>query len=315
MRLRARQPSLRSPALRDERWHIPDHFNFTRDVVEALAGDPKRRALTSLGKDGVIEPRSFMQISEGATRWASILREHGVRLGTGGGSRREASTGSRSSSASSSAPSRSRAHHPEGRCARGSDLRHRARTPGGRALGAAGDRADDLHGRRPLPRRRPRAPRIGRSRRGADAQHVVPRSRFHPLDSWHRGRIEGRRAHTCIRLRESGRRRALARCGAGRCRVVSGAVDSPHAVWNALAGRGRVEPRSFSITGSSTRTSDSTCSTGSARPSSASRRRSTERSPGCASSIGSARRASDASSRPATISSPRSSRLSRSGGA
>ncbi|HEU0246610.1 MAG TPA: AMP-binding protein [Gaiellaceae bacterium] len=68
-----------APALKDERWHIPDNFNFTRDVVEALAGDPKRRALTSLGKDGVIEPRSFMQISEGATRWASILREHGVR--------------------------------------------------------------------------------------------------------------------------------------------------------------------------------------------------------------------------------------------
>jgi acyl-coenzyme A synthetase/AMP-(fatty) acid ligase len=67
------------PALKDERWHIPDHFNFTRDVVEALAGDPKRRALTSLGKDGVIEPRSFMQISEGASRWAVILREYGVR--------------------------------------------------------------------------------------------------------------------------------------------------------------------------------------------------------------------------------------------
>lgn len=57
-----------TPALKDERWQIPDHFNFTRDVVEALAGDPKRRALTSLGKDGVIEPRSFMQVSEGATR-------------------------------------------------------------------------------------------------------------------------------------------------------------------------------------------------------------------------------------------------------
>ncbi|HSF62524.1 MAG TPA: AMP-binding protein [Gaiellaceae bacterium] len=68
-----------TPALKDERWHVPDHFNFTRDVVEVLARDPKRRALTSLGKDGVIEPRSFMQISEGVTRWASILREHGVR--------------------------------------------------------------------------------------------------------------------------------------------------------------------------------------------------------------------------------------------
>ncbi|MEP7223488.1 MAG: AMP-binding protein, partial [Actinomycetota bacterium] len=67
------------PALTDERWQIPDRFNFTRDVVEALAKDPKRRALTFLGKDGVIEPRTFMQISERASRWASVLREHGVQ--------------------------------------------------------------------------------------------------------------------------------------------------------------------------------------------------------------------------------------------
>lgn len=46
------------PALVDGRWQIPDRFNFTRDVVEALARDPKRRALTSLGKEGVIEHRS-----------------------------------------------------------------------------------------------------------------------------------------------------------------------------------------------------------------------------------------------------------------
>ena len=34
------------PALVEGRWQVPDHFNFTRDVVEALARDPKRRALT-----------------------------------------------------------------------------------------------------------------------------------------------------------------------------------------------------------------------------------------------------------------------------
>jgi len=67
------------PALSDERWHIPDRFNFTRDVVEALASDPKRRALTSLGKDGVIEPRTFRQISEGAARWATVLRERAIQ--------------------------------------------------------------------------------------------------------------------------------------------------------------------------------------------------------------------------------------------
>ena len=69
------------PALTDDRWHVPDRFNFTRDVVEALASDPKRRALTFLGKDGVIEPRTFAQIAEGAARWASTLRERGVQPG------------------------------------------------------------------------------------------------------------------------------------------------------------------------------------------------------------------------------------------
>ena len=63
------------PAITDDRWHVPDRFNFTRDVVEALAGDPKRRALTLLGRDGVIEPRTFMQISEGAARWALAKRD------------------------------------------------------------------------------------------------------------------------------------------------------------------------------------------------------------------------------------------------
>jgi len=67
------------PALSDERWQVPDRFNFTRDVVEVLASDPKRRALTFLGKDGVIEPRTFMQISEGASRWATLLRERGIQ--------------------------------------------------------------------------------------------------------------------------------------------------------------------------------------------------------------------------------------------
>ena len=69
------------PALVDGRWQIPDRFNFTRDVVEALARDPKRRALTSLGKEGVIEPRSFLEISAGAALWATTLRENGVTPG------------------------------------------------------------------------------------------------------------------------------------------------------------------------------------------------------------------------------------------
>jgi len=69
------------PALEDGRWQVPDPFNFTRDVVEALAHDPKRQAVTALGKDGVIEPRTFLQLAEKSARWASLLRERGVRPG------------------------------------------------------------------------------------------------------------------------------------------------------------------------------------------------------------------------------------------
>ena len=70
-----------APALVDGRWQVPDRFNFTRDVVEALAGDPKRRAVTFLGKDGIIEPRSFRQLAEGAARWAALLREREIQPG------------------------------------------------------------------------------------------------------------------------------------------------------------------------------------------------------------------------------------------
>lgn len=70
-----------APAVRDGRWRVPDRFNFTRDVVEVLARDPKRRALTFVGADGIIEPRTFRELSEGANRWASILRDKQLRPG------------------------------------------------------------------------------------------------------------------------------------------------------------------------------------------------------------------------------------------
>jgi acetyl-CoA synthetase/medium-chain acyl-CoA synthetase len=70
-----------APALVDDRWQVPDRFNFARDVVEVLAGDPKRQAATALGKDSVIEPRTFLQLTDGAARWASLLRKRGVKPG------------------------------------------------------------------------------------------------------------------------------------------------------------------------------------------------------------------------------------------
>jgi len=69
------------PALVDGRWQIPDRFNFTQDVVEALARDPKRRALTFISTEGIIEPRTFREISEGASQWAVTLREQNVAAG------------------------------------------------------------------------------------------------------------------------------------------------------------------------------------------------------------------------------------------
>ena len=70
-----------APALVDGTWRVPSRLNFTRDVVEALAVDKKRRALTYLGHDVVIEPRTFFQLAQGAAHWATLLREAGVRPG------------------------------------------------------------------------------------------------------------------------------------------------------------------------------------------------------------------------------------------
>jgi acetyl-CoA synthetase len=60
---------------------VPKRFNFARDVVEVLADDPRRQALTFLGSDGVIEPRTFLQIAQGAARWSAYLHEHGIGPG------------------------------------------------------------------------------------------------------------------------------------------------------------------------------------------------------------------------------------------
>ncbi|GIU95514.1 MAG: hypothetical protein KatS3mg012_1971 [Gaiellaceae bacterium] len=70
-----------APALVDGSWRIPDRFNVTRDFVEVLGRDPKRPALMILGLDGIIEPRTFRQLSEGAARWAHILRSKGIEPG------------------------------------------------------------------------------------------------------------------------------------------------------------------------------------------------------------------------------------------
>jgi acyl-coenzyme A synthetase/AMP-(fatty) acid ligase len=55
-------------------WDVPAQFNFTRDVVEALAIDPTRPALTFVDHEGIVDRRTFHEIAGDAARWAHLLR-------------------------------------------------------------------------------------------------------------------------------------------------------------------------------------------------------------------------------------------------
>ena len=65
----------------DDGWVAPAGFNFTRDVVEYYATDPRRTALTFVDGDGVIERRTFAQVAADAARWAHVLRGSGYQPG------------------------------------------------------------------------------------------------------------------------------------------------------------------------------------------------------------------------------------------
>jgi len=57
----------------------PERFNFTRDVVERLAGEHlSRSALTFIDAEGVIERLTFAEIAARSARWSGLLRELGV---------------------------------------------------------------------------------------------------------------------------------------------------------------------------------------------------------------------------------------------
>ncbi|MGI8972570.1 MAG: AMP-binding protein, partial [Gaiella sp.] len=55
-------------------WNVPPRFNFTRDVIEAYAADPLRRALTFVDGEGIVDRRTFVEVAEDAARWAHFLR-------------------------------------------------------------------------------------------------------------------------------------------------------------------------------------------------------------------------------------------------
>ena len=55
-------------------WEVPARFNFTRDVVDALATDPARPAVTFVDREGIVDRRTFHDVSQDAARWAHLLR-------------------------------------------------------------------------------------------------------------------------------------------------------------------------------------------------------------------------------------------------
>ena len=62
-------------------WNLPLEFNFTRDVVERLARDPNRRALTFVDANGIVTRHTFVEIARWAAQWAGLLRGHKLEPG------------------------------------------------------------------------------------------------------------------------------------------------------------------------------------------------------------------------------------------
>lgn len=63
-------------------WSLPLEFNFTRDVVEPLARDPNRRALTYVDASGIVTRHTFADLARGAAQWAGLLRAHRIQPGS-----------------------------------------------------------------------------------------------------------------------------------------------------------------------------------------------------------------------------------------
>ena len=62
-------------------WDVPERFNFVRDVVEPLALDRDRRALTFVDRTGLISRITFAELAIDASRWAHLLSSHGLVRG------------------------------------------------------------------------------------------------------------------------------------------------------------------------------------------------------------------------------------------
>ena len=75
MLLRRRKPaSVPHAGPYPQGWEVPARFNFTRDVIEPLAREHSRAALTFVDREGIVDRRSFGEIAGDAARWAHLLR-------------------------------------------------------------------------------------------------------------------------------------------------------------------------------------------------------------------------------------------------
>jgi len=61
------------------RWHVPEQFNFGRDVVDRLARDPQRPALFWRNAAGRERRLGFAEISRASDRVAQLFRSLGIR--------------------------------------------------------------------------------------------------------------------------------------------------------------------------------------------------------------------------------------------
>ena len=56
-------------------WDVPARFNYTRDVIEALASsDSLRKSVAYVDNEGIVDRRTFSDIAKDAARWAHLLR-------------------------------------------------------------------------------------------------------------------------------------------------------------------------------------------------------------------------------------------------
>lgn len=63
------------------RWVVPEHFNFTRDVIGRWARDPDQLAMLWVGDQGQEVRLTFQELLARASRFARLLQDAGIRPG------------------------------------------------------------------------------------------------------------------------------------------------------------------------------------------------------------------------------------------